>query len=136
MRISNFLLGFIAIGLLSFTAPGKQAAGHHGPWKFIADKWVNFGVDRDVIHLSDIRDDFRQLKIKVTDGPLKMLDMKIYFDNGSVQDVQLRSLFRQGSESRVIDLDGGLRHLSKIEFWYETVGRAKGKARVAVWGKK
>jgi hypothetical protein len=136
MRISKLCLGFIAIGLLSFTAPGKQASSHYGPWKFIADKWVNFGVDRDVIHLGDARDDFRQLKIKVTDGPLKMLDMKIYFDNGSVQDVQLRSLFRQGSESRVIDLDGGLRHLSKIEFWYETVGRAKGKARVAVWGKK
>jgi hypothetical protein len=136
MRISKFLLGFITIGLLSFTAPGKQASNHYGPWKFIADKTVNFSVDRDVIHFGDLRDDFRQLKLRVTDGPLKMLDMKIYFDNGSVQDVQLRSLFRQGSESRVIDLDGGLRHLTKIEFWYETVGRAKGKARVAVWGKK
>jgi hypothetical protein len=135
MRISKLLLGLIAIGLLSFTAPGKQAASHHGPWKFIADKRVNFSVDRDVILLGDVRDDFRQLKLRVTDGPLKMLDMKIYFDNGSVQDVQLRSRFSQGSESRVIDLDGGLRHLSKIEFWYETVGRAKGKARVAVWGK-
>jgi hypothetical protein len=135
MRITKLLLGFLAVGLLSFTTPAKQPAAN-GPWKFIADKTVNFSVDRDVIHLGDVRDDFRQLKIRVTDGPLKMLDMKVYFDNGSVQDVQLRSLFKQGSESRVIDLDGGLRHISKIEFWYETVGRAKGKARVAVWGKK
>jgi hypothetical protein len=65
-----------------------------------------------------------------------MLDMKVYFDNGSVQDVQIRSLIAEGGTTRIIDLDGGLRHLSKIEFWYETVGFAKGKARVAVWGRK
>jgi hypothetical protein len=135
MRITKLLLGFLAVSLLSFTTPAKQSC-NYGSWKFIADKWVNFGVDRDVIHFDNIKDDFRQLKIRVTDGPLKMLDMKVYFNNGSMQDVQLRSLFKQGSESRVIDLDGGLRHLTKIEFWYETVGRAKGKARVAVWGKK
>jgi hypothetical protein len=136
MHILKFLSGFIVIGLLSFTVADKQTGSHLNAWKFIADKRVNFSVDKDVIRLGDVRDDFRQLKLRVTDGPLKMLDMKIYFDNGSVQDVQLRSLFRQGSESRVIDLDGGLRHLTKIEFWYETVGRARGKARVAVWGKK
>ena len=103
-------------------------------WRFIADKWVNYGVDRDAIVFGDLKDDFRQIKLRVTDAPLRMYDMKIYFDNGSVQDVALKSLFRQGDESRVIDLVGGMRHLRKIEFWYETKGVRKGKARVAVWG--
>ena len=62
--------------------------------------------------------------------------MKVYFDNGEVQDVSIRFQIRQGGESRVIDLNGGLRHLSKIEFWYETKGFMKGKARIAVLGKK
>ena len=105
-------------------------------WRFIADKWVNYGLDRDVILFGDLKDDFRQLKIRVTDAPLKIYDLKIYFDNGDVQDVSLKLLFRQGDESRVIDLNGGLRHLRKIEFWYETKGVRKGKARVAVWGKR
>lgn len=107
-----------------------------GDWQFIADKWVSFGVDRDVIHLGDLRDDFRQIKVRVTDAPLRMLDMKVHFDNGDVQDVPLRAVIRKGEETRVIDLDGGLRHLKKIEFWYETVGRRQGRARVAVWGKR
>jgi hypothetical protein len=72
----------------------------------------------------------------VTDGPLKMYEMKVYFDNGTMQDVSLQRNFSQGEESRVIDLDGGLRHISRIEFWYETKGYKKGKARVAVWGAK
>jgi hypothetical protein len=127
----------MAVSLSSFTPVNKtDESTNYQRWQFVGDKKVNFGVDRDVIHLGNMKDDFRKLMVKVTDGHVKMLDMKVYFDNGSVQDVQIRSLIPQGGSSRVIDLDGGLRHLSKIEFWYETVGFAKGKARVAVWGRK
>jgi hypothetical protein len=105
-------------------------------WKFIGDKMVSFGVDKDVIVTGNTNDDFRKLKVKVTSGPLKMYDMKIVFDNGTVQDVSLRQHIRQGGESRVIDLEGGLRHIKRIEFWYETKGFKKGRARVAVWGAK
>lgn len=105
-------------------------------WRFIADKWVAFGVDHDVIVTGNTNDDFRKLKLRITDGPVKFYDMKVYFDNGSVQDVSIRALIRQGGESRVIDLDGGLRHIKRIEFWYETKGFRKGRARVAVWGFK
>lgn len=106
-----------------------------GDWFFLGDKKVAFGVDHDVIHFGNWKDDVRQIKIKVTDGPLKMYSMKVYFDNGGSQDVELRNNFAQGSESRIIDLNGGLRHLSRIEFWYETKGFARGRSRVAVWGK-
>ncbi len=105
-------------------------------WRFIADKTVAFGVDHDVIVTGNSNDDFRKLKIRVTDGPLKMYDMKVYFDNGTVQDVSIRLRIPQGGESRVIDLDGGLRHIKRIEFWYETKGFRKGRSRVAVWGYK
>ncbi len=87
-----------------------------------------------MIHTGDYKDDFRKLVIRVTDAPLKMYDMKVYFDNGTIQAVSLQRNFSQGEESRVIDLNGGLRHISRIEFWYETKGYGKGKARVAVWG--
>lgn len=135
MKTLNFSLALIAIMLFSFTTV-KQSSTCPGRWKFIGDKNVSFGLDRDVIHTGNINDDFRQLKIRVTDGPLKMYDMKVYFDNGDVQDVSIRTDIRQGGESRVIDLNGGLRHISKIEFWYETKGFARGKARVAVLGRK
>jgi len=119
----------------SFTTTKTSKAIKTGDWFFLEDKKVGFGVDHDVIHFGNWKDDVRQIKLKITDGPLKMFNMKIYFDNGSVQNVELRNRFAQGSESRVIDMDGGLRHLSKIEFWYETIGFARGRSRVAVWGK-
>jgi len=119
----------------SFTFIKTSKENKAGDWFFLADKRVGFGVDHDVINFGNWKDDVRQLKLKITDGPLKMYNMKIYFDNGGIQDVELRQRFAQGSESRVIDLDGGLRHLSKIAFWYETKGSSRGKSRVAVWGK-
>jgi hypothetical protein len=137
MRSTKFFLPIVMLtlaGLTSFTT--HNTITNPGPWKFIADKWVSWGVDHDVIHTGDIKDDFRQIRLHVSDGPLKTYDMKIYFDNGDVQDVSLRSIIRQGQYSRVIDLNGGLRHLKRIEFWYETAGYSKGKARVAVWGRK
>jgi hypothetical protein len=138
MRLTTILLGFLAFSILSFTTVNKthETKTSQLRWKFIGDKKVNFGIDRDVIHLGNIKDDFRKLQVRVTDGPVKMLDMKVYFDNGAVQDVQIRSLIAEGGTTRIIDLEGGLRHLTKIEFWYETVGFIKGKSRVAVWGRK
>ncbi len=135
MRLTTVLYSAFIITVFSlttaFTATNKKA----GDWFFLGDKNVGFGVDHDVIHFGNWKDDVRQIKLKVTDGPLKMYSMKIHFDNGGVQDVELRNRFAQGSESRVIDLTGGLRHLSKIEFWYETKGFVRGKSRVAVWGR-
>ncbi|MBK8609221.1 MAG: hypothetical protein IPL84_04565 [Chitinophagaceae bacterium] len=123
---------FILIGMISSSIVVQAQSG----WRFIADKRVAFGVDHDVIVTGNTNDDFRKLKLKVTDGPLKMYDMKVYFDNGSVQDVSIRFHIPEGGESRVIDLDGGLRHIRRIEFWYETKRFRKGRARVAVWGFK
>ena len=134
MRLTKFLsLAIASVFVLAsaFTTVKKES----GDWFFLEDKKVGFGVDHDVIHFGNWKDDVRQIKLKVTDGPLKMYDMKIYFDNGEVQDVSMRFRFAQGTESRVIDLNGGLRHLSKIEFTYETKGFARGRSRVAVWGR-
>jgi hypothetical protein len=139
MRLTTILfstmIAAIFIGGSAFTPAKKAGTITAGDWFFLEDKKVGFGVDHDVIHFGNWKDDVRQIKLRVTDGPLKMYSMKIYFDNGTVQDVELRNRFAQGSESRVIDMDGGLRHLSKIEFWYETKGFARGRARVAVWGR-
>jgi hypothetical protein len=104
-------------------------------WKFIGDKWVSFGIDHDVIAVKK-SDTYSKIKLRVTSGPLKVYDMKVHLGNGTVQDVSIRSLIPQGGESFVIDLNGGIQVISKIEFWYETKGKRKGKARVAVWGKR
>ena len=136
MRLSKTFLLLSVVALCSFsTVKNDTNTTKPGQWFLLGDKKVGFGVDHDVIHFGNWKDDVRQIKLKITDGPLKMYNMKIWFDNGTVQDVPLRNRFAQGSESRVIDLVGGLRHLSKIEFWYETKGFLHGRSEVSVYGR-
>jgi hypothetical protein len=135
MRLTTILFSTAIAVVFSIATAFTPAKNDTGDWFFLADKNVSFGADHDVIHFGNWKDDVRQVKLKVTDGPLRMYSMKIHFDNGSVQDIELRNRFAQGSESRVIDMNGGLRHLTKIEFWYETKGFARGRSRVAVWGR-
>ncbi len=137
MRISKVLSSLLLVALIISSSAFKPVslAKNTGAWFILGDKRVGFGADHDVIHFGNWKDDVRQIKLKVTEGPLKMYRMKIHFDNGTSQEVALRNTFAQGSESRLIDLDGGLRHLTSIEFWYETKGFAKGRSKVTAWGR-
>jgi hypothetical protein len=135
MRLASILYSFVVVAVFT-TSTSFTTVKKNSPWFFLADKKVGFVADHDVINFGNWKDDVRQIKLKVIDGPLKMYRMVVHFDNGSTQEVELRNNFAQGSESRVIDMEGGLRHLSQIEFWYETKGFIHGRSRVAVWGRK
>jgi len=133
MRYIKTLVAFFAFTtLFSFSNSPKNSPQD---WKFIGDKIAAFGTDRDILWVTG-NDAYRQIKIRVTGAPLHIMDMDVYFENGDKQNVELKNRFRQGQESRVIDFSGGERRIKKIEFLYSTIGAAKGKARVAVWGKR
>ncbi|MFN8253277.1 MAG: hypothetical protein U0V75_15525 [Ferruginibacter sp.] len=127
---------FLGLLLLITTLSGFHSANApQQGWRFIGDKIAAYGTDRDVLFVTG-NDIYRQIKIKVTGAPLHIIDMDVYFENGDKQNVELKNHFRQGQESRVIDFPGGERRIKKIEFLYSTMGFVKGKARVAVWGKR
>lgn len=126
------ILGFSLI----VSACGTSTTGSGGSWKLLGEQLVNLVVDRDEMLFTDVKDDFRKIQLRVSGGSVNIIDMKIHFDDGAVQNVALQEVIKAGAKSRVITLDGGLRHLDKITFWYNTVGFFSGKAKVAVWGSK
>jgi hypothetical protein len=128
MRILKLFPMMLVLAFMSFTTTQRG-------WNFVGDKIAAFGPDRDVLWVTG-NDIYTKIKIKVTDAPLNMHDMDIYFENGDKQNVILQRNFSQGEWSRVIDLPGNNRRIKKIEFKYDTKNVGKGKARVAVWGKR
>lgn len=131
MKLLKPLLFISAVVLLSFTTKNNT----NQQWVLIGEKKVSFLVDRDVIHVTG-NDNYSQLKVKVKDGPVHIIDMDVHFENGDKLDVALKQRIPKGGESRVIDLPGGSRNVRKIEFWYETKGFRKGRGTVQVWGKR
>ena len=121
-----------AVALVSFTTIESKGFQQ---WNLIGERRVNFAIDRDVIHVTG-NDNYRQIKLKVKDGPVHILDMDVHFENDDKFDVSIKQRIGKDGESRVIDLPGGGRNIKKIEFWYETKGFMKGRGRVQVWGKR
>ena len=115
----------------------KPKPGPAGSWRVIGTVQANFRGDHDTIIVAGPNDDFRKLKFKVTDAPLKLRRVVVIYDNGQPDKLEVRQDIRKGGESRAIDLKGaGKRSLRKIEFWYETKGILQGKADVTVLGMK
>ena len=132
MKFLKPLLFVSVIALLSFTT---IESNKFQQWNLIGERKVSFLLDHDVIQVKG-NDNYSQIKLKVKDGPVHLLDMDVHFENGDKVDVAIKQRIPKGGESRVIDLPGGSRNIRKIEFWYETKGFRKGRGTVQVWGRR
>jgi hypothetical protein len=94
-------------------------------------------ADHDVIVVRGPYDNFRRIKLKVTDAPVNIKHLVVTYDNGAPDQVDVRQRIEKGGESRAIDLRGaGRRSLRKVELWYDTAGRFQGRADVTLFGMK
>ena len=103
-------------------------------WVRLGERTVNHAVDRDEIKVTIKEGVFKKIKLKVKHRKVTFRDVKVYYANGDVQDISLRREIPAGGETRVIDLDGNNRVITKVVFWYNTK-RVRGKrAEVVLWG--
>jgi hypothetical protein len=113
------------------------AGGTAGEWRLIGTTEADHAADHDGIVVKGPFDNFRRIKFKVTDAPLNMQRLVVTYDNGEPDRIDVRQNISQGGESRQIDLKGiGKRSVRRIDFWYDTKGFLKGKAKVTVFGMK
>lgn len=105
-------------------------------WHKIGERDVDLVKDRDEILVVGA-DRFSAIKFKVTEASIDLLMLEVYYESGDKQDINVGTQIMAGSESRVIDLNGGERNLKKIVFVYKTLpNQKKEKAEVEVWGLK
>lgn len=129
----SFLFLLISAWLISgCSSTGGVGAG----WQVLGEQSVNLIIDHDELTLGNTGDALRKIRLKVIDGPVHIINIRIHFDTGGVQNVPVNTTLKTGQQSKVIDLEGGLRNIRKIGFWYNTVGLFNGKSRVAVLGSK
>ena len=98
---------------------------------------VDFKVDHDTINVRNHEGSFRALYFSVEENDIELFNLVVDFGNGEKQMINSRLIFREGSRSRLIDLNGRDRRIKSIQFTYKTVGTWRGgKARVVVYGVK
>jgi hypothetical protein len=116
------------------TAP---RAGATGAWRLIGTTEAGFSADHDTIAVAGPFVDFRRIKFKVTGADLTLNRLVITYESGQPHNMAVRQNIPEGGESRQIDLpSAGRRRIRRNDFWYDTKGLLKGKAKVTLFGIK
>lgn len=85
---------------------------------------------RDTVNVGAREGQFKAIRMEVRQNDVEVLDLKIIYGNGNVEDIRVRETFKAGSSSRVIDLKGSNRVIKQIVVTY----MAKGPARIQFYG--
>lgn len=113
-------------GLLAAIATPAFAA-----WSVIGVREVKDRTESDTIVVSGGRT-FNRIKICVKRNPVRFIDVDVYFRNGGHQDIGVAERLNPGQCTRVIDLEGGNRDISRIDFRYEETSVRRARAQVRV----
>jgi hypothetical protein len=122
--------------LLLFILFSADLYAQRDNWVRLGSRKVNYTLDRDEIPVTYRDGAFEAIRVVVTGGSMNMHKCIVHFENGGVQEIDLRHTFTRASSSRVIDLRGNKRFIEKVVFWYDTKNLSRGRATVTVFGKK
>ena len=124
-----YLVAGLTLGIAATAASAQYETRHHRPpnhwnaqWRVIGYKVVNGGTDTDYIYTPG-RQRYRQLRLCAYNSPIRMRDFDVYFANGSKQDVKTRERLGPGTCTRVIDLKGNARDVTRVRLKYQRLAR-------------
>lgn len=127
----------VLIALAAFiVATGAVAASAQG-WVNLGTKEVKDRSEQDTWHIGKGKGEFRKIKLKVLDRPVRFYKLEVKYENGRVENIEVRNLISAGGETRAIDLSGNERFIDRVDVWYEasTVRRGR-RSHVTLYGMK
>jgi hypothetical protein len=130
-------LAVIAAALLcaQVAATDAHAQRRDGRWVELGCKQVAFlGADRDTIRVGRREGRFKAIRLEARGNDVEMIDLKVIYVNGEPDDIPVRSLIRQGTRTRALDLRGRERAIREIVMVYQKRLNFRGKATVCVEG--
>jgi len=107
-------------------------------WHKIGTLHADFQKEIDEISVF-MADRFAALKFKVEGASLNLNALKVFYEDGTVEDVTgtFPYAIQAPGESKVIDLKGTEREIKKVQFTYSSIENKKDKnAKVELWGLK
>lgn len=143
MKKISLLLSLVAVFKMEMGAQDLVATktGPPGTWQELGAVNVNFTVNHDDIVLVG-QAEYRSLKFKVQNASVNILNMTVIYQNGKVDQFNLKYQIPAGGESRVIDLKTdnlktGVRKIRRVTIWYQTDSLVHASAaKVTLWGMK
>ena len=128
MRIAGSLFLLLGIG---------HAALAQGDYRrdLLGQALVDGLRDHDRITVGRTEGRFQGIQIRVAGAPVEFQRAVINYANGTSEEIELRNRIPAGGQSRVVDLRGGDRAISSVDFWYSRTNWWPGlRPRVYLYG--
>lgn len=126
------LAAIFCLSAILIAAAGQVAAAPRG-WIHLGDRKVNDRLDHDVFNLKGPERELSAIKITVKKRPVEIRRVRITFADGATQELTIDRVIQPGDWSRPLDLVGGRRIVTRVEFWYDTQSAGK-RAVVRLFG--
>jgi hypothetical protein len=131
-KISAIALALACVGALAADAQAQRRGNN---WVELGCQQVSFiGKDRDSIRVGRREGRFKAIRLEARNNDVEVLDLKVVYNNGAPDDIQVRSNIRAGSRTRPLDLRGRERAIQRIELVYRSRPSFKGLATVCAEG--
>jgi hypothetical protein len=120
---------------LLVTGLGGSAAAQRGlAWEELGKKEIEGKVDHDKIKCHG-KEEYRALQFRVTGAAVKFLRIQVEYGNHQTRAYPFQILVPPGGSSPALDLVGGSRDITNVEFWYEKASWGK-KPQVRLYGRR
>jgi len=120
---------------LLVTGIGASAGAQRGPaWEELGKKEIEGKVDHDKIKCHG-KDTYRALQFRVNGAAVKFLRVQVEYGNHKTRVYPFQILVPPGGSSPALDLVGGERDITNVEFWYEKASWGK-KPQVRLYGRR
>jgi hypothetical protein len=131
-----FFVLFVALANVSFAQEPGVVVSNKAGWHKIGEVKASFKMENESIAVLGA-DKFKSIKLKVTDAPINIERVQVFYESGEMEEIPVRSELKAGAETRTIDLKGSTQELKKVVFTYKTISNSKDeKAHVELYGLK
>ena len=120
---------------LLVTGIGGSAAAQRGAAGVeLGKKEIEGQVDHDKIKCHG-KDEYRALQFRVSGSAVKFIRIQVEYGNHKTRVYPFQILVPPGGSSPALDLVGGSRDITNVEFWYEKASWGK-KPQVRLYGRR
>jgi len=124
---------FIQVNITYAQKPGVVLSKKAG-WHKIGEITADLKTETESIIVLGA-DKFKAIKLKVTDAPVNILMLKVYYEAGEIEEIPVKSELKAGEETRVMDLKN--KAINKVAFTTKTVPNSShDKAHIELHGLK
>lgn len=125
----------IGSALPGFAQKPSIITSNEDGWQKIGEVSASFKMQSESIVVMGA-DKFNELKLKVTDAPVNIERLQVFYESGEMEDFDVLNQLQAGSETRSITINGK-EEIQKVAFTYKTLPNYNGeRAHVELYGLK